>query len=117
MIRIFLAKALAFLHLFSILFLVFGFLLPKPFLIYHATLILLTIFQWKMNNNQCLLTQWQHFLENNKDDKKLQGAFTEALFHRLGLKLNPSQLFFVIYGILLTSFGLTIFRLYVLSIS
>jgi len=108
----FLAKLISLTHMSAILFLVFGFILPKVFLTFHIVAIILTVFQWKVNNNQCLLTQWQQRLEKKNQFNELEGHFTQNLMKKMGFDLNRSQLFYLIYGVLFLSLNLSLLRLF-----
>ncbi len=109
--RSFFAKLISLTHFSAILFLVFGFLISKAYLVFHIVAIVLTVFQWKVNNNQCVLTQWQHRLEKKNKSIELEGHFTQNLIKKMGFDLNRQQLFFLIYGVLFLSLNLSLLRL------
>lgn len=110
--RIVLAKVIATLHFASILFLIFGWLLPLEWLIFHVVSIPLVILQWKINDDQCYLTQWQLQLEGSPLDPSQEGQFVKSLMARTGLNLGRSHLFILIYGALFLSVGLSLLRIY-----
>ncbi len=69
-------------HLSIVLFISFGFLLPKHLLPYHIILVLLLLFHWKINDNSCIVTQIQEELAGSKDT-----SFTHNLFKRIGIEI------------------------------
>ena len=104
-----LAKILFWLHLIIVAFLVFGFLLPKDYLLLHLWAVPLTILQWWFNKNQCILTQWQQKLEGKaKPQPGEESGFVLRLCEKMGWKPRKKQLILLIYGVLLMSFFLSL---------
>lgn len=106
-IRQLLAKGIGFLHLGAIVFLLSGWLLPIEWLWLHLMAVPAVIVQWWMNQNQCVLTQWQHRLQGHRPSEA-EGAFVRDLFAKLGLKPSDRQLFLIIYGALAFSWALSL---------
>jgi hypothetical protein len=110
-----LARIVCIIHLLAIGFIVFGWLLPQNFLIFHITFVPLTFLHWKTNNNRCVLTQLQKYFEKGKVKKAEEGDFVRSLFKKMGLELSNKQLFFVIYGLMFLSLFISILR-YILEL-
>jgi hypothetical protein len=62
-----LAKVVKYSHFSLGIFIVFGFLIPKKYLIFHIVFWPLLVIHWKTNNNKCVLTQVEHFLNDTKE--------------------------------------------------
>lgn len=104
-IHLVLAKLIASIHLVAVAILLFGWALPPRFLPIHLLCIGLTVIQWRLNNNQCLLTQLQNALEKGTSKKEEQEAeFTKALLKKVGIELTDQQLFVFIYSLMALSF-------------
>lgn len=99
------------LHAAAVLYLCFGWLLPKAHLYFHLIAIGITLLQWKLNNDQCVLTQIQHYFEKDLREVSVKSPFIESLFNSVGFKLKPKALFVIIYGTLLLSAGLSISKI------
>ena len=107
-----LVKTISWVHILCIVYLLFGFLSPLPLLIFHLLAIPAVIMQWRMNNNQCVLTQLQKKVEalDKNASKELEGNFTKELFLKWGIILTDKQLLFVIYGLLISSWCVSFSR-------
>lgn len=105
-----LAKFVFALHLFMMVVLIFGWMMPPWFLKFHMILVPACIVQWWLNNDQCILTQIQYHFEGRKVEPGEQGQFIKGLFMKFGV--NPSETFLLIlvYGIMITSFSLSYYR-------
>lgn len=107
-----LAKTVSWLHLFCIVYLVFGFLSPKSALLFHLIAIPVVILQWRLNKDQCVLTQLQKKLESSSPTQSIKqdSNFTKELFLKWGIELSNKQLFMVIYGLLSISWMISFTR-------
>ena len=114
--RMFLGKIIGTLHIVSILFLIFGCLLSKSFLIVHLILIPIVIIQWLLNKDQCVLTQLQWALEGRTAPSGEQGQFIKSLFNKIGWSFSDKQLFFIIYGIMIGSGLISFLRLGIVTV-
>ena len=110
--RLILAKVVFAIHLASIVFLLFGCLFPLSVLPFHMILIPLVILQWWFNDNHCILTQLQLKLEGKTITPGEGGTFIRDLFAKVGLSPTDRQLLLIIYGLLLMSFSISLFRAY-----
>lgn len=111
-IRLFFAKSIFYIHLAFVIFFIFGWLLPKSFLLLHIISIPLVILQWRLNHDQCVLTQIQAKLEGVELDHSEEGTFVKDLFSRLGMEFSRGQLMMIIYGLLLLSGLVSCYRLW-----
>ena len=111
MIRAVSIQFIFYLHIACIVFLIFGWLLPKAFLIPHMVFIPLVILQWRFNSNQCVLTQLQQKLEGKTLNREEEGQFVKELFKKLNFEPSDRQLNFIIYGLFIISFVISSFRL------
>ncbi len=71
-----------FFHVFILLTIKFGFLLPKKYLPYHIIMILLIFVHWSTNNEKCITAQIQNHLDG------LNGSFTHRLFSDFGILIK-----------------------------
>ena len=103
MVRRILAKIVFWLHISAILFLVFGCLFPRAFLLFHIVSIPIVIVQWWFNGDQCVLTQIQYWLEGRPIEKGEEGTFVKALLEKVGLQPSRTQTLLIVYGFILGS--------------
>lgn len=112
-IRILLAKFVYVIHMLCILILVFGFVLPKPFLPFLLVFIPATIIQWMFNTNQCVLTQLQYKLEGREIAPNEEGTFIRELFRRFSFEPTPQLMVWIIYGVMAINWSLSAYRLFI----
>ena len=74
-------------HNIFILIMIFGFMLPKKYLKFHALIWPLTLLHWKTNNNKCMLTQLEKYLKGDDSDSS-DSSFMKSFFKRWGINLT-----------------------------
>lgn len=97
-------KTFGIFHHFIFITLVFGFLLPKPLLKYHVIALLIGFLHWQSNNQQCILTDIQRKLLNDKD----YSFFKDTVFQN---KISKTQAFYISYLTFLISLLISLWRL------
>ena len=92
-------------HIFTYLT-IFGFMLPKKYLKFHALIFPLTYLHWKTNDG-CILTQMEKYLKGNDSDS----LFMKSFFESWGINLTMRNA--SIWGIILftLSWVITMYRL------
>ena len=111
-LRILTAKMVYFTHIASILFLVFGCLLPLGWLKIHLIALPVVMVQWWVNSDRCVLTQLQYWLEGETVQKGEEGAFIKVLFGRVGINPTRGQTLALVYGSFFVSGFVSAFRLW-----
>ena len=91
-IKKYLSSVLHILHKLIVYFMVFGFLLPKKYLIYHLIVWPLVWLHWKTNNNYCFLTQLESKLNGKESPNVIEAQadstdteFMKQLFNSIGI--------------------------------
>lgn len=91
--NIFLANLINFIHTIFVLLMQYGFILPKSFLKYYLLLWPITLLHWKLNNNNCILTQIELKLRGIKEDKDYNYPFMKKLYFNIfNLDLTTKQI-------------------------
>jgi hypothetical protein len=104
-------------HKLFVYFVVFGFLLPKKYLIYHLVTWPLVWFHWKTNNGYCFLTQLESRL-NNKDSPNVVEAhansgdseFMRQLFNNIGIVISLERIHLLTEILFTTSWVISFYR-------
>lgn len=78
------------LHRILVYFNLFGFLLPKKYLIYHLFLWPIILIHWLTNNNKCFLTQLEIQLSGNNWGKK-ESDFGIGIAKSFGINLSKKE--------------------------
>ena len=102
------------LHLFVMLFMVLGWMLPgADFLKIHVATVPLVILQWRFNGGTCLLTNIENIIADKRREKsEQQGEFIKAVLSQCMKDLpSDSQLKIGIYTVLFVSAGASALRL------
>jgi len=60
-------------------FLAFGFLLPKKYLMYYIFCWPTMLLCWKTNNDKCFITEWENKLNNDHSDKTVYETWSIVL--------------------------------------
>ncbi len=67
-------------HLVILLFVVFGWLLPRNWLLIHLIFVPLMVLQWQFNQGSCILTNWENAIRGNTKIKtQQQGQFIKGI--------------------------------------
>jgi hypothetical protein len=101
----FLIKILLFIHGLFVLFLFFGFLLPKKYLLLHLVTWPLVWLHWQLNNQKCILTEWEFNLRDEPIPhiKDNHSPFMKKFFRiTLGRNISNESIYY------LTNIGFTI---------
>ena len=112
-----LSLVIHFFHKLIVYLIVFGFLLPKKYLIYHLVTWPLVWFHWKTNNGYCFLTQLESRL-NNKDSPNVVEAhanssdseFMRQLFNNIGIVISLERLHLLTEILFTTSWVISSYR-------
>ena len=100
-----------FIHLFSLLFVIFAWLLPyRLATIIHLFFVPLMIVQWKLNQNRCLLTDLENYLDNTSVQQE-PGGFIKSILKKFYDPLPSEQkIKITIYTALLISYLISLLR-------
>ena len=90
-------------------FMLFGFLLPKKYLIYHLLSFPLIYLHWITNNKNCILSQFEHYLKGTKYDNTTY-EYVRILYSELGYDLPNNKVSFVFYTHLSISFIISLIK-------
>jgi hypothetical protein len=92
-------------HILISIFMVVGFLMPDSFLFYYLLSWPCVYLQWQLNNNNCILTQIEYYLDGKTlpPGNKYEFPFLKKQFASIGIKLNDMQLYYF------TTYGHTVF--------
>jgi len=71
-------------HNILMFFTIFGFILPKKYLMFHALTFPLILLHWKTNNDKCVLSQLEKYLTGDNSDS----SFMKSFFERFGINLT-----------------------------
>lgn len=93
-------------HHFVFFTLVFGFLLPKPYLKYHIVVLIIGFLHWHTNNQRCILTDIHKKIIKNDD----YTFFRTTLFQNT---ITKEQAFYFSYFIFTISLCISITRVVV----
>jgi len=109
------AELVKYLHLALLLFVLFGWLAPKPALYIHVLTIPLMICQWRFNRGTCLLTNLENWLRKKKvHDEQEQGQFIKSILIRFCNPLpSDRKIKTGLYTVIWTSFTLSCLRLFI----
>ncbi len=104
-----LSLVIHFFHKLFVYFIVFGFLLPKKYLIYHLIVWPLVWLHWKTNNNYCFLTQLESKLNGKESPNVIEAhansgdtEFMKRLFNNMGIVM-PIERIHLLTRILFTT--------------
>nr|QBK88903.1 MAG: uncharacterized protein LCMiAC01_05850 [Mimivirus LCMiAC01] len=89
---------------------IFGFLLPKKYLKFHALLWPLTYLHWKTNNDKCAVTQLEKYLKGDKNVPTVENDHDDG-------DANFMKRFFKGWGINLTMRGIHTCTLIIFTVS
>jgi hypothetical protein len=88
----------------------FGFILPKQYLLYHLLSFPIIYLHWMTNNNKCILSELEHYLKGTKYDNESY-EYVKKLYSELGFNIPKNKVSLVFYTHLGISFVISIFRL------
>jgi hypothetical protein len=77
-----LTNLLVFIHTLIVFFLSWGFLLPKKYLIYHLFAWPIVWLHWQLNNQRCILTEWEFKLRGIDDAQIIKVTENDSPFMR-----------------------------------
>lgn len=77
-----LINILVFSHSLIVLFLFWGFLLPKKYLVYHLIAWPIVWLHWQLNNQRCILTEWEFKLRGVHDQEIIKVTENDSPFMR-----------------------------------
>lgn len=77
-----LTNLVVFIHTLIVLFLFWGFLLPKKYLIYHLIAWPIVWLHWQLNNQRCILTEWEFKLRGIDDAQIIKVTENDSPFMR-----------------------------------
>ena len=83
----------SFIHIFHRIltyFTLFGFLLPRKYLIYHLFFYPSMIIHWMTNNNKCILTELEIKL-SGRSWSEFESSFGIKLFNSLGFNIKKDK--------------------------
>lgn len=102
-IRQLLKKIVIFTHILVALFMAIGFLFPSNFLFYFLFLWPGIYLQWQINNNRCILTDLEYYLDGKTPPpgNNYEFPFIKKQLANLNIQLkNDMQIYyFLIYGL------------------
>ena len=102
-------------HYIAVIFLWFGWLLPKRFLIYHIGFIVLVQIHFLVFDNQCGLTIWEDSLRGVQSSYDMHTSpFLRRMFTSLGIRHNHLNDFIIGYLPVLVSLSISCIRLFIL---
>jgi hypothetical protein len=84
------------LHEMLVLLILFGWLLPRNYLIYYIFLYPLLLLHWKSNNGNCILTDWWIKLSGKDYRKDSKNPFMSKMFKKYGINLTDKQTTFLL---------------------
>jgi hypothetical protein len=104
------ANIIASIHKLFIVFVIFGCLLPKKYLILHIITIILVPIGWKLVN-MCILTKLENGLKNRSD--KDYNIFLPRFYHNIGININDEQANHITNLLVGLSFLISIYRYFI----
>lgn len=113
-----LITVLKLIHLFVLLFVIFGWILPSySLLLIHLVFIPVMIGQWQLNQGTCILTNIENYLRGNQQVKnQQQGQFIKGI---LGKVFNPlptdATIKKIVYVVIAISWLVSAFRVWWMS--
>ena len=112
-----LSLVIHFFHKLFVYFIVFGFLLPKKYLIYHLIAWPLVWFHWKTNNNYCFLTQIENRLNEQNVPNVVEAQensgdteFMKRLFNSMGIMISLERIHLLTQILFTTSWTISSYR-------
>ena len=75
-------------HILVIIFGLFGFLLPKKYLILHLLMWPIVLIHWLKNNDKCIISQIEKSLIESDGGKKKFKSFSTRIFNLIGFDLD-----------------------------
>ena len=96
-------------HLATVIFVLFGWLLPSPNLrLFHLVFVPLMILQWRFNKGDCLLTNLENYLLHEEKRPQEESAFTRSLLKWIGVEPSQKNLIVFIYVTVCAAWGLNL---------
>jgi len=71
-------------HSIFVYVMIFGFMLPKKYLKFHALMWPLTCLHWKLNSDKCIFTQLENYFKGDYSES----SFMKYFFKRWGINLT-----------------------------
>ena len=96
MIRKILKKVVYLIHKLFVYFLILGAFLPEKYLFYYIISWPITYIHWQFNEQRCILTQLEYFMDNKPYPPKVEEdqdfPFMKSIFDEIGIKMSNSEL-------------------------
>lgn len=95
--KIFFGNFIELIHEIFVIVMIYGFILPKPFLKYYLFLWPLTWLHWQFNNDKCFLTQMEYRFKGIKEESPISSKdhnypFMRKLYSKFNINLSDDQI-------------------------
>ena len=104
------ANIVLFIHIIGIIILLFGFMLPRKYLLYHLMILPFVFLNWLIDNNNCILTKLECTLRG--EEKKQSNAFISNTLQYLNLNVTEENIDNNIHIIFIIPWLISCIRLY-----
>jgi hypothetical protein len=81
--------AIILIHKIIVFFMISGFLIPKKYLFFYVIMWPSVYLSWQLNNNKCILTQIEYYLDNNKFPPLVQDDHDYPFIRRMIKNISP----------------------------
>ncbi len=115
-IRQLLKKIVIFVHILVALFMVVGFLFPSNFLFYFLLVWPTVYFQWQINENRCILTDLEYYLDGKTPPpgNNYEFPFVKKQLANLNIQIKNDMQIYYFFIYLLTVFWIIGFIRYII---
>ena len=103
------ANGIKALHIFILIFILFGSLTPLSWLPYHMIFVGVVMAHWWTNKGECLLTQWENRFRGEAPPGA-EGQFVKQIFALVGIVPSNRMLLYIIYFVMFLSAGHSFYR-------
>ncbi len=104
-------------HKLFVYFMILGFLLPRKYLYLFLISWPLVYIHWNLNNNKCILTEWEYKLKNIKDvpivNKDHDFPFINKMLNEWNIYLSNNQIHYLIISLLTITWTIGLIRFYI----
>lgn len=95
--NILVGKIIEIFHEIFVITMIYGFILPKPFLKYYLLLWPITYIHWQFNNDKCFLTELEYKFKGIKEESPISSKdhnypFMRKLYSKFNIHLTDEQI-------------------------
>jgi len=104
------ANIILLIHIIGIIILLFGFMLPRKYLLYYLMILPLVFLNWLIDNNNCVLTKLECMLRDEKQEQS--NAFISDTLQYLNFNVTKENIDNNIHIIFIIPWLIACIRLY-----